>query len=345
LGGGATPRGNVKPVSFLISSDYAFPRRTVLGIRKEDAMSRMKAIGRVGAVTALVLGSLAYGSPARAGPTHLRIVFGHTFSSGNVDIVSVLPDGTDLQRLTKRPAFDACAAGSPNGKFISFCSDASGSLEIWTMLRDGSHRHQSTHLGYASDPDYRLARGHHKRLAFTADVGNGHDIYLVHIHGRNLLRLTHNPAADDFPAWSPNRVGEVIAFVSDRSGTPQVYTMRPNGSHVTRLTRDPNGVTDGPDWSPDGSKIVFAAGPAGAEDIFVMNADGSQVTRLTTDPAGDFAPAWSPDGTQIAFLSLRVPGSRNVFVMNADGTDQHSISAAGSTDFAPAWLPKRGVPA
>jgi Tol biopolymer transport system component len=120
--------------------------------------------------------------------------------------------------------------------------------------------------------------------------------------------------------------------------------MSSNGGRVTRLTNDPNGVTDGPDWSPDGSRIVFAAGPAGAEDIFVMDADGSNVTPLTSDPASDYAPAWSPDGSQIAFLSLRVPGSRNVFVMDADGTNQHSITRAGSMDFAPAWLPKRGVP-
>lgn len=308
-------------------------------------MSRIRAIGRVGAVTALVLGSLAYGSPARAAPTHLRIVFGHTFPSGNVDIVSVLPDGTDMQRLTERLAFDACAASSPNGKFISFCSEARGTLEVWTMRRDGSQKHPSTHLGYASDPDYRLARGHHKRLVFTADVGNGHDIYLVSIRGKNLLRLTDDPAADDFPVWSPNSPGERIAFVSDRSGTPQVFVMTASGRAVKQLTHDPNGVTDGPDWSPDGSKIVFAAGPAGTEDIYVMNADGSQVTPLTSNPAGDFAPAWSPDGTQIAFLSLRVPGSRSVFVMNADGTEEHSISAPGSMDLAPAWLPKRAEPA
>jgi TolB protein len=268
----------------------------------------------------------------------VRIEFGHRFPSGNIDIVSVMPDGTDLQRLTARPAFDACPDGSANGRFIAFCSDRSGAFEIWTMSRDGTHKRPVTHLnGVAISPDYR-SPGHGRTLVFTADVGNGDDIYRVNVGGWALYRLTHSPAAEDFPAWSPN--GRHIAFVSDRAGTPQVYVMRTDGTRVTRLTNDPNGVVEGPDWSPDGSKIAFAAGPVGGEDVFVMNADGSQKTGLTSDPAGDFAPAWSPDGTQIAFLSLRVPGGRNVFVMNADGSNQHSITSPGSMDFAPAWQAK-----
>jgi Tol biopolymer transport system component len=304
------------------------------------AVSRMKAIGRLGIVTALVLAGLTPGSSARAAGTHVRIIFGHTFRSGNVNIVSVLPDGTDLQRLTRRPAFDGCAAGSPNGARISWCSDATGALEVWTMHRDGSQTHVTSHFAdWAADPDYRTGRSGHKGLAFAADVGNGHDIYRANTRGRDVIRVTHSPAADDFPAWSPD--GSHIAFVSDRTGTPQVYVMTQGGHRVTQLTHDPNGVTEGPDWRPDGSRIVFAAGPPGAEDIFLMDPDGSHVTQLTTDPASDYAPAWSPNGRRIAFLSTRVPGSRNVFVMNANGNDQHSITPPGSVDFGPAWLPRR----
>ena len=195
------------------------------------------------------------------------------------------------------------------------------------MWRSGGHSHRTTKFdGLRLGSDFRTARSTHKRIAFTADMGNGHDIYASNLRGRNVVQLTDDPAADDYPAWSPNYPAERIAFVSDRSGTPQVYVMTTSGRKVKQLTHDPDGVTDGPDWSPDGSEIVFSAGPAGAEDIFVMNADGSNVTPLTTDPASDTSPAWSPDGTQIAFLSTRVPGSRNVFVMNADGTDQHAIT-------------------
>jgi TolB protein len=208
------------------------------------------------------------------------------------------------------------------------------------MHRDGSQTHVTSHFAdWAADPDYKTGGSGHKRMAFTADVGNGHDIYRANTRGRNVRRLTRNPAADDFPAWSPD--GSLIAFVSDRTGTPQVYVMSQGGRQVTQLTHDTNGVTEGPDWRPDGSRIVFAAGPPGAEDIFLMDPDGSNVTQLTTGPASDFAPAWSPNGRQIAFLSTRVPGSRNVFVMNANGNNQHSITSPGSMDFGPAWLPKR----
>jgi TolB protein len=293
---------------------------------------------------AIVAGIPGIGPASASGDPHpLQIAFGHTFKSGNVDVVAVLPDGTGMVRLTIRPAFDACVAGSPKGDSrIAFCSDAGGALGIWTMRRNGWLIHRTTKFdGYAADPDFRAARSTHKRILFTADVGNGHDIYASNLRGRNLVQLTDDPAADDYAAWSPN-YPERIAFVSDRSGMPQVFVMTTAGRRVKQLTHFPDGVTDGPDWNPDGSQIVFASGPAGAEDIFVMNADGSHVTSLTTDPASDVSPAWSPDGTQIAFLSTRVPGSRNVFVMNADGTGQHPITKPGSMDYAPAWLRPRG---
>jgi Tol biopolymer transport system component len=296
---------------------------------------------RIGLVAGMLVSCLS-SSPAQAAGTtsNGRIAFGHRFPSGNVEIVTVLPDGTGMKRLSERHAVDTSPSYSANGAYIVFASDVSGSWQVWEMRANGSHKKPVTHMRVsATSPDLG-PQGHGHTVVFAGDAGLGtaDDLYRINSGGYSLFRLTHGSAADEFPAWSPN--GRRIAFVSDRSGAPQVWTVSGWGQGLRRLTNDPNGVTEGPDWSPDGSRIVFAAGPAGAEDIWVMNADGSNPVQLTTDAAADFAPAWSPDGTQIAFVSRRVPGSQNVFVMNSDGSGQHAITPPGSMDFAPAWQSK-----
>ena len=60
--------------------------------------------------------------------------------------------------------------------------------------------------------------------------------------------------------------------------------MDADGSNQTRLTTSSE-EDDGPDWSPDGTKIVFYFGIGSVREIYVMDADGSNQARLTDDGA------------------------------------------------------------
>src|SRR5262245_4209052 len=53
-------------------------------------------------------------------------------------------------------------------------------------------------------------------------------------HAPAIFNLTHHPAEDWRPAWSPD--GSKIAFVSDRTGDWQIYVMNPDGTKVRKLT-------------------------------------------------------------------------------------------------------------
>ena len=56
--------------------------------------------------------------------------------------------------------------------------------------------------------------------------------------GGNYMHNYYLPPAVNstpwYPSWSPD--GRRIAFVSDRSGSPQVYVMNSDGSDTRRLT-------------------------------------------------------------------------------------------------------------
>ncbi|MFL6294026.1 MAG: S9 family peptidase [Thermoanaerobaculia bacterium] len=84
------------------------------------------------------------------------------------------------------------------------------------------------------------------------------DLWLVPTDGSAApRRLTWNPGADGFAAWSPD--GKRIAFVSKRGDAPpQVYVLILDGGEAQPVTRLPVAVQT-PKWFPDGKRIAFLA--------------------------------------------------------------------------------------
>ena len=70
--------------------------------------------------------------------------------------------------------------------------------------------------------------------------------------GADPRRTAGGRGIDTSPTWSPT--GREIAFVSDRSGSPQVYVMDANGVGVRRLTFA-GSYNDSPAWSPLGESV------------------------------------------------------------------------------------------
>ncbi len=124
-------------------------------------------------------------------------------------------------------------AWSPDGTRLAFCSDRTGSFQVFIMPADGSQvRQVSDGLASALFPEWSPDG---RRLVFegtTAEDTPG-DLYVVNADGTGQHRITADPAQDAEPAWSPD--GRLIAFVSDRAGNPDIYLVRPDGSGVRRL--------------------------------------------------------------------------------------------------------------
>jgi Tol biopolymer transport system component len=255
----------------------------------------------------------------------------------NRDIYSALPGGQGLKRLTTDAGFDACPAYSADGRQIAFCTNRSGSFEIWKMKQNGTDQTQVTNLGgFSLFPDFSP---NGKRIAFSGGGpdATSDDIFVVRADGTGLVQLTSGAGNNDYPAWSPD--GTKIVFISDRSGMGQVWVMNADGSNPKQLTTDLVVHDQVPDWSPDGKKIAYSAGDVN-ERIFVMNANGSNPHALTSGATDDFGPAWSPDGRQIAFARNFGEGDRPGYVMSADGSRQHAVLDGPVGVLA--WQPRTG---
>jgi hypothetical protein len=137
----------------------------------------------------------------------------------------------------------------------------------------------------------------------------------------------------------------LIAFASNRSGTPQIFLINLDGTGLVQLTDLQDGACQ-PDWAPDGLQIVFTSPCRGNEErypgssLWVINIDRTGLRALPTVPlGGDFDPAWSPDGQKIAFTSLR-DGRAQIYVMNLDGSELTNLSGGTQAwDSQPDWSP------
>ena len=89
-----------------------------------------------------------------------------------------------------------------------------------------------------------------------AENSSNTDIYLASVKDGQPRSFVKSSGNDYSPCWSND--GRMIAFVSDREGTPQIWTIPLDGGESRKITDIPTGVSD-PLWSPDGSTIAFTS--------------------------------------------------------------------------------------
>ncbi len=219
---------------------------------------------------------------------------------------------------------------SPDGRYLAYVSFKSGVANIVVRnssggLVGGTHYNSTT-----SSPSISP----NGQIAFSSGISNdgSMEIYVSGLDGSNPRRLTQTRKAVNIsPRWNP-RTGREIAFISDRSGSPQVYVMDASGANQRPLISR-GGHADSPSWSPDGRYIAFTYGGAGSFQIFIADVASGQLLQVTSQGRNE-SPTWSPDGRHLAFQSNR-SGRWEIWQMHIDGTGQRQISKGGGR--SPTW--------
>ena len=261
--------------------------------------------------------------------------------SGNEEIWSVGPDGSDSTQLTfgfdeaRRPDW------SPDGTKVVFASDQdneTGDLDLWVLdTEDGNVRRLTRDPTSDGAPDWSPDG---TEIAFSrGEPGEDRkDIWILDVESREARQATDDPADDDAPDWSTtNR----IAFESNRDGPDvDIFTLDSTGveSDVRQITSN---TWDDlvPDWSPDGRRIAYRSNPDGESsffDIYTIEAAGGQPQRLTDTSATDNRPSWSPDGTLIAFDS-ESDGQTDILVVPSNGGEPEPLVSGPGNQEAPGW--------
>ena len=131
--------------------------------------------------------------------------------------------------------------------------------------------------------------------------------------------------------------GERIAYVSDRTGSPQIYVANADGSHARRLTYDGNYNTN-PAWSPDGLWIAYTMRVNHQFDVWLIDPDGDANFPIVSHRNSDESPSWSPNGRKIVFSSTR-RGRADLYIVDRDGSNLRRLTREAGNNTSPAWGP------
>ncbi|PKV63175.1 amidohydrolase family protein [Pontibacter ramchanderi] len=283
------------------------------------------------------------------------------------DIYIMPISGGKAKLLRSGRAYEVQPRFSPDGKFISFTSDAGGGDNIWVMKRDGSDARQITKENFrllnnavwTPDGEYLIARKH-----FTASrsLGAG-EMWMYHKSGGSGVQLTKrkNDQQDaGEPVVSPD--GKYVYFSEDMSGgTTFEYNKDPNGQiyvirRVDRNTGEIENVVTGnggsvrPVISRDGKQLAFVRRVRTKSVLFIHDLKTGEQWPIYDQLSNDQQEAWAifgvypyfswtPDNKSLVFwangkINKIDVASQKVTNIPFEATATHHIAEAVRHDFS-----------
>lgn len=165
-----------------------------------------------------------------------------------------------------------------------------------------------------------------------ADQGNA-DLWKLSLRGGPPSRITTHPAADAYPAWSPD--GRWISFMSQREGSRQgdIWKVLVSGGEPLRLTSLMNARISR--WCRGGDEIVFQSDRSadGNPHIWSVPAAGGTPHQITTGVLER-----DPDchGTQLTYSGVVAKGAE-IFVHDLTSIRQRQLTSDGASARKPRW--------
>ena len=165
-------------------------------------------------------------------------------------------------------------------------------------------------------------------------------MWVYSLSQENLTRATFDRDGHD-ATWTPD--GEMVSYISFRSGVPGIYRTRPGNTAPAESLLASAAVNYSGTWLRDGSALISVGSLTGEGQI--SNGDVVRITNggrgpmepLVASPFLEGYPAPSRDGQWLAYVSDK-SGTQEVYVRPLSGTgDDLQISTDGGSE--PIWSP------
>jgi serine/threonine-protein kinase len=218
-------------------------------------------------------------------------------------------------RITNANEYIETLSVSPDGKWLLYPSDLTGSSNIFRLPLSGGEPEQLT--AGSADDFYPVTSPDGKEVAFHSFRSGSRDVFVMPLDGGAVQQVTHSPRQEAIPDWSPD--GRRLAFMDMATGGG-VWTVRRDssghwGEPVQRLTVGGFVV-----WSPDGRSLAVTSGLVGGNlQIFPVD---SGPGRMLVDPALGQPAAdqiyWDRSG-EIYFKAHDATGAASIWEVEAAG--------------------------
>ncbi|HMO81149.1 MAG TPA: amidohydrolase family protein [Pyrinomonadaceae bacterium] len=188
------------------------------------------------------------------------------------------------------------------------------------------------------------------------------DIYTMPVEGGTATKIHGGMSFESQPRFSPD--GQMIVFLSDRSGSENVWVMKADGGDPKAVTTGQRAMYVSPSWSEDGNYIVVSKSDQsiGTFHPFMYHKDGG--TGVSVGPAPPPMPApgqqgpppaprpnrmgaiFSPDGKYIYYAQRTGPFNYNasfplwqIFRFDRDTGETTRITNAQGSAMRPVLSP------
>ncbi|MEY4578232.1 MAG: hypothetical protein RL701_2935, partial [Pseudomonadota bacterium] len=196
------------------------------------------------------------------------------------DIFKARADGSNLQRLTETPGYDAEGTVCAKDGSIVFTSVRDGDIDLYRMDRDGKNVKRLT-----TEPGYDGG------AFFNADCSK-------------IVWRASRPR----PGAELDNFRALLKQGLVRPTKLELYVANGDGSDPHQVTYL-NAASFAPFWFPNEPRIIFSSNygdPKGREfDLWAINADGTDLERITSAAGFDGFPMFTPDGKWLLFSSNR----------------------------------------
>ncbi|MBX3746191.1 MAG: PD40 domain-containing protein [Verrucomicrobiae bacterium] len=263
------------------------------------------------------------------GIAQTRIAFKCELSQGKSEIFVSDYDGHGAQQVTRDGSIVAAPTWVPGKLTLLYTSYRLGNPDIFLHdLSSGSRRPFSRQAGLNTSATVS-ADG--QRVAMILSKDGSPNLYVSHLDGSGLTRLTNNRQGDSSPCWSPDN--RTLCYSSRSGGPSTLYTLPASGGTPRRLRLA--GVTNGtePDWSPDGQQIAFTTQRGGGFEICVVPANGGDVTALV--PGED--PVWAPNSRNIVYTRRHSGGVRALSLLDVPTRQTKDLPRLSGSCSQPTW--------
>lgn len=223
--------------------------------------------------------------------------------------------GGDAKPLTSSMAWEMQARFSPDGKRITYMSDAGGGDNVWVMNVDGSNAHEVSKETYRmmNNPvwhpngQYIAARKHYTG---TRSAGSG-EIWLFHASGSTEKEKQDGVQLNEKPNWQKD-LGEP-AF-------------SPDGRYLYYSQDTTPGTTF--EYNKDSNTQIY--------QIFRHDLQRGKTIAFVSGAGGAVRPVPSPDGKQLAFVR-RVREQSTLFLKDLKTGAETPVWGELERDMQEAW--------